>query len=71
MTRNLNELKDRLYEAFDAALDRGNSHLEDHGRRNTSITAAAELAKAIVIVETRFDERESAQKSAKLRQPGA
>ena len=70
MTSNLNELKDRLYEAFDAAIARGKSEWAMDGLRNTSVTAAAELAKAIVVVETRLDERESAQKSAKLHTPG-
>jgi hypothetical protein len=67
MTKNLAELKDKLYSAFDLAYNRATSSYESDGTRNASFRAVGTIAQAIVEVETRIDERE---KQSGLRLPG-
>lgn len=64
MTSNLKELKDKLYEAFDDAADwqkrmwGGDSDLSRVENRK----AVAQLAQAIVVVESKIEEREQGSK---------
>jgi hypothetical protein len=66
MTQNPEELKEKLYKAFDRAIGRAEHYNTDDPVRAKSDVAAAELAKAIVIVETRLDERNQEKSGIKL-----
>lgn len=68
MTQDLEELKEKLYRAFDRAIDRAEYYGTEDADRAQSERAAAELAKAIVVVETRLDERK--QEKNGIRMPG-
>lgn len=73
MTSNLKELKDKLYEAFDEATEwqRSNNNWSNSADRNLSRTenrkAMAQLAQAIVVVETKLEERERGLKDFGLK----
>ena len=56
-TENLTQLRDKLYTAFDYAIERSRDYNGSSNNAVESSKAAAELAKAIVAVETRLDER--------------
>ncbi|MEZ0223687.1 MAG: hypothetical protein ACAH83_03975 [Alphaproteobacteria bacterium] len=66
MTQNLEELKEKLYKAFDRAITRSEHYGTADPIRAKSEIAAAELAKAIVLVETRLDERNQEKNGIKL-----
>lgn len=66
MTQNLEELKEQLYRAFDRAIGRSEYYGTDDPVRAKSEVAAAELAKAIVAVETRLDERNGEKNGIRL-----
>ena len=60
-TKNLNELRDKLYVAFDKAIERS-ANWESNNAHIEAAKSAAEIAKAIVAVETRLDERQGSIK---------
>ena len=68
MTKNLDELKDKLYKAFDRAITASENHYYSIEVQAKQAVAAAEIAKAIAAVETRLDDRE--QQKNGLRLPG-
>ena len=68
MTQNLDELKEKLYKAFDRAISASEYYGNSLQVQGKQAIAAAELAKAIVQVETRIDERD--EKRNGLRLPG-
>lgn len=68
MTQSLEELKEKLYKAFDRAISASEYYGNSQDTQQKNAVAAAELAKAITAVETRLDER-SEQKNG-LRLPG-
>jgi len=65
-TSNLDELKDRLYKLFDKAAERAESYTSSENTRNASFKATADIAKAIVAVETRLDERNTDKTGPRL-----
>lgn len=72
MSKNLNELKDALYDAFSKALDTGKRTRTDtydgiHAG-SASLRAAAELARSIVEVEREIDDR--VEKNSGMKLPG-
>jgi len=60
-TTNLTELRDKLYIAFDSAIERSTSW-QNNNAHIEAAKSAAEIAKAIVAVETRLDERQGSIK---------
>ena len=65
-TSTLDELKDKLYKAFDDSITRADSYHSSDEARTGGLRNAAELAKAIVVVETRIDERNAEKSGMKL-----
>ncbi|TAL27590.1 MAG: hypothetical protein EPN97_17140 [Alphaproteobacteria bacterium] len=66
MTQNLEELREKLYKAFDRAIARSEYYATDEDVQAQSENAAAALAKAIVAVETRLDARNQDKNGIKL-----
>lgn len=58
-TTTLTELRDKLYIAFDRAIERSEHWDDSRNAPIESAKAAADIARAIVAVETRLDERET------------
>jgi hypothetical protein len=68
MTQSLDEVKEKLYKAFDRAITASEYYGNNSTVQTKNALAAAELAKAIVAVETKMDERN--EKANGLRLPG-
>ena len=66
MTQNLDELKEKLYKAFDRAIAASEYYGNSTAVQAKNAVAAAEMAKAIVTVETRIDERDEKRNGLKL-----
>jgi hypothetical protein len=66
-TKNLDELKDKLYEAFDTAVSRSASIYGDETAKAQYLKSAAATAEAIVAIER---EQREAQEVRSVRLPG-
>lgn len=66
MTQNLDELKEKLYRAFDRAIEKSENWNVGEGAQANNAKAAASLAQAIVAVEARLEERDQGKSGLKL-----
>lgn len=66
MSQNLDDLKEKLYKAFDRAISASEYYGNNSAVQAENAVAAAELAKAIVAVETKIDERSEKMNGLKL-----
>ncbi|MBI1216698.1 MAG: hypothetical protein GC185_12880 [Alphaproteobacteria bacterium] len=65
-TKTLEELKDKLYKAFDDAIERSDNWGNSGETRAQNLIAAGRIAESITKVEERIDARNEAQNGMKL-----